>query len=230
MPSAPSAGATGARHNCYYGHKLMTAGKNGIWNLPEFEERLAGILNSRTKTILSREGVVVAAVLVPLFWRDGSVHVLLTKRSDHVEHHKGEVSFPGGKMDEDDPDLLHCALRETSEEVGIDPGEVKIVGELDDFYTVATNFLVVPFVGMIPHPYEFSVSRREIDEVLGVPLEIFFDDERRTEEIWMFQGRPIQIISYTWKGYNIWGATARILQHFVELFRDGSSIAPESSR
>ncbi len=208
----------------------MTARKNGIWNLPEFEERLAGILKSRTKTTLSREGVVVAAVLVPLFWLDGSIHVLLTKRSDHVEHHKGEVSFPGGKMDEDDPDLLHCALRETSEEVGIDPGEVKIVGELDDFYTVATNFLVAPFVGMIPYPYEFSVSRREIDEVLGVPLEIFFDDERRTEEIWMLEGRPIQVISYAWKGYNIWGATARILKHFVELFRDGTLKAGESSR
>jgi 8-oxo-dGTP pyrophosphatase MutT (NUDIX family) len=205
----------------------MTALKNGIWNLPDFERRLAEILNGRTKRVLSREGVVVAAVLIPLFRRNGSIHVLLTKRSNQVEHHKGEISFPGGKMDEDDPDLLHCALRETSEEVGMDPRDVGIVGELDDFYTVATSFLVAPFVGMIPYPYEFRVSQREIDEILPVPLEIFFDAQRRTESVWMLDEKPIRVISYAWEGYDIWGATARILEHFVDLLTDG---CPEAGK
>lgn len=188
-----------------------------VWRLPCFESELGRILTSREKTILPRADKVVAAVLVPLFRKDGDVHVLLTKRSDAVEHHKGEVSFPGGKLDDDDVDLLHCALRETHEEVGILPTDVRIVGEMDDFYTVATSYLVVPFVGMIPYPYDFKPSTREIDEVIGVPLEVFFDPARRSTEIWTFEGKPLEIISYKWHGYNIWGATARILNRFTQL-------------
>jgi 8-oxo-dGTP pyrophosphatase MutT (NUDIX family) len=164
--------------------------------------------------------MVTAAVLVPLFSKNGEPHVLLTKRSDFVEHHKGEVSFPGGKLDPEDPDLKSCALRETEEEVGIDPGDVKIVGELDDFYTVATSFLVVPFVGVIPYPYDFRPSSREIVSLLRVPLEIFFDPARRTEETCFIRGQRVEIVSYFWEGQTIWGATGRILKHFVEILTD----------
>jgi len=144
----------------------------------------------------------------------------LTKRSDQVEHHKGEISFPGGKLDPSDPDLVSCALRETSEEVGLDPGEVRIIGELDDFYTVATHYHVVPFVGMIPFPYRFRTSAREIESLLSVPLEVFFDPSLRHEDVWILKGRPVEVISYIWQGHNIWGATARILKHFAELMAD----------
>jgi len=161
--------------------------------------------------------LVVAAVLVPLFLKDGDPHVLLTKRSELVEHHRGEISFPGGKLDPGDADLLSCALRETSEEVGIDPSDVRVVGELDDFYTVATHFLVVPFVGMIPYPYPFQPSEREIAGLLSVPLEVFFDPSRRSEEIWNLQGEPVTVVFYKWKEHVIWGATARIMKHFVEV-------------
>jgi len=198
----------------------MKKENNPLWTLPCFEEELARILDERRKQVLSRNRVVVAAVLLPLYRKDDGLHVLLTKRSDLVEHHKGEISFPGGKFDDTDPDLLHCALRETSEEVGVDPADVRIIGELDDFYTVATNFLVVPFVGMIPYPYQLNTSSREIDEVLGVPLQVFFDPERRTEEVWTIHGQSVEIISYRWRGYNIWGATARILKHFTELLEE----------
>ena len=133
-----------------------------LWDLPCFEEKLARILNSRQKRILASNGTVTAAVLVPLFAKDGRRHVLLTKRSELVEHHRGEISFPGGKLDPTDPNLLCCALRETAEEIGLAPEHVRIIGELDDSYTVATNFRVVPFVGAIPHPYEFVPSIREI--------------------------------------------------------------------
>lgn len=189
-----------------------------------FEQELTDILKKRPKKTLPRDGKVVAAVLIPLFGKNGAVHVLLTKRSDAVEHHRGEISFPGGKLDDTDPDLLHCALRETSEEVGIDPSDVRILGELDDFYTVATHFLVVPFVGMIPYPYAFSTSSREIDEVIGVPLDVFFDRERRTEDTWILEGAPFQVIFYKWREYTIWGATARILSHFTDLLMEGGTM------
>jgi 8-oxo-dGTP pyrophosphatase MutT (NUDIX family) len=189
-------------------------------DVPALEEIIRGVLESRTKRVLPVDEMTVAAVLVPLFFKNGDPHVLLTKRSDLVEHHKGEISFPGGKLDPGDPDLLHCALRETAEEVGISPDDVRIIGELDDFYTVATHFLVVPFVGMIPYPYEFRPSEREIASLLGVPLEVFFDPDRMTEAVWVLKGQPVNVISYRWQGHNIWGATARIMKHFTEVLAD----------
>jgi len=200
---------------------------NTLWRLPCFEDQLSGILQTRTKVQLPVHDLVVAAVLVPLFMKNGDLHVLLTKRSDQVEHHRGEISFPGGKRDPEDPDLLSCALREASEEVGIAPSDVRIVGELDDFYTVATGFLVVPFVGMIPYPYSFQPSEREIAGLLSVPLEVFFDPSRRSEEIWTVRGEPLAVVFYRWEDHVIWGATARILKHFTEVMSEGmESLSP----
>lgn len=182
-----------------------------------FEQDLVEVLGSRRKTVLPPDGLVTAAVLVPLFCSKGKLYVLLTERSHQVEHHKGEISFPGGKMDPEDRDLKACALRETAEEVGLDPEDVSIIGELDDFYTVSTGYHVVPFVGIIPYPYEFRPSAREIASLLTVPLDVFFDPVRRHETVWTMKGQAVQIVSYLWEGHNIWGATARILQHFAEL-------------
>lgn len=188
-----------------------------IWQDPEFETELEKILRCREKRRLSPEGLTIAAVLVPLLYERGRPHILLTKRSEHVEHHKGEISFPGGKLDLGDKDFVDCALRETMEEIGVEPSDVRLIGELDDFYTVATKYLVVPFVGTIPHPYEFRPSIREIAAVISAPLEVFFDPAYRREYMWEYDGRQVEMVSYLWEGYNIWGATARILKHFVEL-------------
>jgi 8-oxo-dGTP pyrophosphatase MutT (NUDIX family) len=182
-----------------------------------FAEELGRALSLRDKKSLPVNGLTTAAVLVPVFSIEDRLHILLTKRSEFVEHHKGEISFPGGKLDDEDPDMLSCALRETSEEIGIEPEQVRVIGELDDFYTVATGFLVVPFVGLIPYPCEFRTSVREIADVLSVPMEIFFDETRRSESDVLFQGQAVKIISYRWKGHNIWGATARIMKHFTEI-------------
>ncbi len=185
--------------------------------LPAFEARLIDVLSERDKTSLSSEGLISAAVLVPVFEKEGEPHILLTKRSDQVEHHRGEISFPGGKVDPTDRDEQHCALRETSEEVGIKVEDVRVLGRLDDFYTVATRFHVAPFVGVIPYPYDFRTSQREIASLLAVPLEVFFDPSRRSEDVWIVKGEPIEVVSYRWRGHNIWGATARILKHMVEI-------------
>lgn len=190
-----------------------------VWDLPCFEDELTRMLGARLKENLPSDGLVTAAVLVPLYRKDGRQHVLLTKRSDFVEHHRGEISFPGGKLDPEDPDLQSCALRETTEELGIAPEDVRVLGELDDFYTVATHFHVVPFVGTIPYPYEFRLSSREIAGLVAPPLEIFFDPSRRSEDDWLWEGREVHVISYQWEGHTIWGATARILSHFVDLLR-----------
>jgi 8-oxo-dGTP pyrophosphatase MutT (NUDIX family) len=196
---------------------MMDKNSFEIWNLPCFEDELTRVLDARSRKILPPDGKTIAAVLVPLFSVEGRRHVLLTKRSQTVEHHKGEISFPGGKLDPDDADLLSCALRETDEEVGIAPGDVRVIGALDDFYTVATRYVVAPFVGVIPYPYELRPSGREIAGILSVPLEVFFDPIYKSEDIWMFQGQSVPMVSYNWQGHVIWGATARILNHFAEL-------------
>ncbi|MFH0960067.1 MAG: CoA pyrophosphatase [Pseudomonadota bacterium] len=182
-----------------------------------FEKKLLQARHLSPKKGLPSNGLITAAVLVPIFEKEGSLHVLLTKRSDMVEHHRGEISFPGGKVDLTDPDLKYCALRETSEEVGISPKEVRLIVELDDFYTVATRFHVVPFVGVVPYPYEYRISAREIAGLVTPPLNIFFDPSRRREDIWMIRGESVTVVSYMWNGHNIWGATARIMKHLVEL-------------
>ena len=195
----------------------MTVEMKPFQNLSILESKFTSSLNGRQKKVLSRDGVTVAAVLISLFNKGDTPHVLLTKRSQEVEHHKGEISFPGGKMDEDDPDLLSCALRETEEEVGVDRSDVRIIGEMDDFYTVATNFLVVPFVGVIPYPYNFNASEREIDQVLLVPLDIFFDPDAMRIETMIVHGQPLEVIFYNWHEHIIWGATARIMKSFTKL-------------
>ncbi len=188
---------------------------------PTLEDHIREILTGRDKKVLPREGVVTAAVLVALYKGETGYHVVLTKRSEHVEHHKGEISFPGGKLDDTDSDLISCALRETHEEIGVHPGDVQVLGELDDVYTYATGFLVVPFVGVIPHPYQFTTNSREIDEVLAVPFEVFFDPSCKDERLWDLNGRSVRMVYYNWDGYTIWGATARILDDFTALFSDG---------
>lgn len=198
----------------------MTRKKILYHSIDAFEQELARVISGRPKLKLPGEGLISAAVLVPLFEKEGSPHILLTKRSDQVEHHRGEISFPGGKLDPTDRNEEHCALRETSEEVGIKTADIRVIGELDDFYTVATKFRVSPFVGVIPYPYEFKTSEREIAGLLAVPLEVFFDPQRRSEDTWIIKGEPIEVISYRWNGHNIWGATARILKHMVELVDD----------
>lgn len=204
----------------------MNRTKSHIYESPRFEQELAELLKSHHKQSLPRNDLTVAAVLCALYYKDGLPHVLLTKRSEKVVHHKGEISFPGGKMDLTDASLLECALRETHEEIGVAPADVTVIGELDEFYTVATSYLVAPFVGFVPYPYEFSISQREIDQIIGVPLEVFFDPSRRKEEIWTVHGEPLEVVFYHWKEHTIWGATARILKHFVELMQqwdNGSS-------
>jgi 8-oxo-dGTP pyrophosphatase MutT (NUDIX family) len=159
-----------------------------------------------------------AAVLLPLYDSGGEPHVLFTVRSELVEHHKGQISFPGGAMDASDPDLRHTAVRETFEEIGVAMDDVEIIGQLDEMITVS-NFLVRPFVGRItvPGPYPFAHSEIEVAEILEVPLQHLRDDANVMVEPRLLQGREILAYSYVFGRHVIWGATARILKQFLDL-------------
>ena len=181
-------------------------------------EEIHARLQAYTPQVIEGESLARAAVLLPLYETAGDIHVLFTVRSDLVEHHKGQISFPGGAHDATDPDLQHTALRETFEEIGVSMDHVDVLGQLDEMITIS-NFLVRPFVGRItqPGPYPFAHSEIEVAEILEVPLRHLQDRANvRTEER-EYQGRQVTMYSYRFGDHVIWGATARILTQFLDL-------------
>ena len=167
---------------------------------------------------IENQGLPRAAVLLPLYEANGEMHILFTRRSELVEHHKGQISFPGGAYDATDPDLRFTAVRETWEEIGVATDHVDVLGQLDEMITVS-NFLVRPFVGHItaPAPYPFVHSEIEVAEILEVPLDHLRDAANVVAEPRIYQGREIMAYSFRWRDHVIWGATARILKQFLDL-------------
>ena len=157
-----------------------------------------------------------AAVLVPLFKKEEDCHLLFTKRSDQVKYHKGEISFPGGVVDEEDLELISTAIREAHEEIGLRECDIQIVGVLDDIVTI-TEFIVTPIIGLFPYPYPFKVSEMEISELIEVPLSSLLDEDCFSERE-IFRGGQKEIVyAYQYGKHTIWGATARILKQFLDL-------------
>jgi 8-oxo-dGTP pyrophosphatase MutT (NUDIX family) len=156
-------------------------------------------------------------VLLPLYEREGEYWMLFTKRTQKVAYHKGQISFPGGARDEEDRDLMDTALRETFEEIGVKPEDVEILGELDRMGTLTSNFLITPFVGIIPHPYELTIAGDEIEELVEVPISALLDKNNYREESQVYEGVTYQGSFFDYKGKVIWGATAKILKQFLDL-------------
>ena len=161
-----------------------------------------------------------AAVLLLMYPKDGEYCILLNKRSETVEHHKGEISFPGGAKDPEDRDFLETALRESHEEMGIKPADVAVLGQLDDV-TTRSGFKVQVYVGTIDYPYNFKPSDIEIAELLEVPLSVLRDPASLRVDTRWEEGREVNGYSYAYNGHLIYGATARILQQFLGVLEDG---------
>lgn len=181
------------------------------------ERKIKKILACRSKACIEDPRLKRAAVLIPLFKKDGEYHILFTRRTDQVGHHKGQISFPGGRQDKKDKDLLTTALREAREEMGIEEKDVRILGELDDICTATTDFCVSPFVALIPHPYPLKANRQEIEEVIEVPLSVLLDKGRFRQELYEKDGQPFRVYFYQLKDHTIWGATAKILKQLLDL-------------
>jgi 8-oxo-dGTP pyrophosphatase MutT (NUDIX family) len=162
--------------------------------------------------------LTAAAVLVPLIDRPDGLTVLLTKRTDHLHDHAGQVSFPGGRVDPGDRDAAAAALREAKEEVGLDPQRVDLVGRLDTYVT-RTGFEVVPWVGLVMPPIALVPDPFEVAEVFEVPLGFFLDAGNRRTESRVWQGTERFFYVYPWPGYHIWGATAGMLSNLAEVLR-----------
>jgi 8-oxo-dGTP pyrophosphatase MutT (NUDIX family) len=161
---------------------------------------------------------IAAAVLVPLLAENGELHLLFTKRSETLPHHRGQVAFPGGRhVADDDPSLLATALREAEEEIGLDPARVDVLGALAPIHTFASNFLITPYVGVVPHPYDYTANPYEVAEIFTVPLASLQAPGAMREEEWQWQGRTVPVIAYRHGAHVIWGATQRITADLLEL-------------
>jgi 8-oxo-dGTP pyrophosphatase MutT (NUDIX family) len=181
------------------------------------------LLDPAEAAALDVHGRIDAAVLVPLFVSDGELHAVFTRRRDDLRRHAGEISFPGGRQDDDESDLRLTALREAEEEIGLPPDAVELIGALQPTPTIATNYAVYPFVGLIEPGHDWKPSATEVAAV----LELSLDDLRNGYERqrMLRRGIPFRTDVYVVGDNLIWGATARMLTDLLERL-DASGSAP----
>jgi 8-oxo-dGTP pyrophosphatase MutT (NUDIX family) len=162
-----------------------------------------------------------AAVLVPLVQRADGLHVLLTRRADHLRDHAGQISFPGGRSEPEDISPEATALREAQEEVGLPQGQVEVIGQLPH-YTTVTSYIVTPVVALVKAPYTLALDSFEVAEAFEVPLPHLMNPAHHRRHVFSFEGGERQFLSMPWTGpgvdaqpreYFIWGATAAMLRN-----------------
>jgi len=186
--------------------------------MTELPDRLKGMLATRPDRIRTEWEATPAAVLVPLYQDRGRWHVLYTRRTESVDSHRGQVSFPGGRIEEQDAGPEQAALREAREEIGLAPESVEVLGRLDSLLTV-TQFLVTPVVGLIPWPTTFRLNSVEVATTFGVGLDWLSDPDNLEVRLRrpLVPGPSVPVYYYRpFQDEVIWGATARITLDLLE--------------
>ena len=205
---------------------LGPAPRSGDWaNIDTIRRRLSGGVagdtrepNGDWKDLALRAAPTPAAVLFPLVVREHEPAVLLTKRTDHLHHHPGQISFPGGRVEEADTSPIDTALRETQEEIGLDRRHIELIGTLPDYLT-GTGFRVTPVVGLVTPPFELTLDAFEVAEAFEVPLSHFLDPANHEQHSIVHEGRVRQFHAMPYQGYFIWGATAGIIMSLYRVLR-----------
>jgi len=157
-----------------------------------------------------------ASVLIPLLESEGEIFVLFTRRSEHLRSHAGQVSFPGGKQDTQDVNSLETALRETHEEIGLAPEKVEIIGTLDQILSLH-NYLVTPFVALIPEDFVPVPNVSEIQATFKVPLNFFMNGDNHWTEEFKTPIATVLAHHFDYHGYDIWGLTAKLILRLLEI-------------
>lgn len=189
--------------------------------LPPVDDWRLGASDSAQRAALRRffpAEPVAAAVLVPLVQRQDELTVLLTQRAAQLRHHGGQISFPGGRQEAVDPDLVSTALRECEEEIGLARHQVQVVGSLPD-QLVVTGFRVTPIVGFVTPPMTLSLDTHEVAATFEVPLRFLLDPANHVPRVRSFEGHAITLTDMPYGSYNIWGATASMLMTFYRVLR-----------
>jgi 8-oxo-dGTP pyrophosphatase MutT (NUDIX family) len=180
-------------------------------------DMLRAALAQRRISHINDEKMRVSAVLVPIFLKAGQYHLLFIQRTERVREHKGQISFPGGAYEKVDRILLNTALREAEEEIGLAPVDVDVLGELDDVVTASTNYVISPFVGLIPYPYKFKPDKWETEELIEVPISVLQSKDCFSDSMVKLNGLEIETGFFKCRDKIIWGATSKILKQFLEI-------------
>jgi 8-oxo-dGTP pyrophosphatase MutT (NUDIX family) len=178
-------------------------------------DKIATVLASRAAKNITGCEYRPAAVLMPIQEREDGDYLVLTKRAEELNHHRGQVAFPGGRIDAGDRGELEAALRESHEEIGIDPAHVRVLGRLDQV-AAAYDFVVTPFVGVIPASYEFRLNPSETAAVFAVPITALLEPQCVTIADHL-SSHGESVYHFYYDGWDIWGATARIIVQFLDL-------------
>lgn len=181
-------------------------------------EQLKQALSQRQKRRIVDKSRTSAAVMVPLCHQNGEYYLLFTKRTERVLTHKGQISFPGGAYEGKDGVLVNTALRECAEEIGLSPEVVEMLGELDDMATIGSNYIISPFVAVIPWECSFKAQPEEVEEIIKVPISVLLDKTCVRCGTDILDGKMINAYFYQYQDRVIWGATARILNQFLDIF------------
>lgn len=190
-------------------------------------ETLSGaLLAPEVAGALEVRGTIAAAVLVPLYVRDGGLHAVFTERKHDLPRHAGEISFPGGRRDPQDASLVATALREAQEEIGLNPDAVEILGALQPTSTIATGYSIYPFVGLISTAQSWAPNEREVAAIIELSLNDVaagYARRRLTR-----RGLEVRTDTYAVDGHVIWGATARIVDDLLDRIEFGTATAQVS--
>jgi len=194
----------------------------------DLTEIISGVLKNRRPEVVdnSRSCYVHSSVLIPIIDENGRYSVLFTRRTNRVEHHKGQISFPGGAVDEADGSFEETALREAFEEIGLLKKDVEVLGQIDDELAAVSSFIIHPFAGRIPYPYDFKINIHEVDSIIVIPFHVFLDKTAQYKrDFIVVDGYPYHGTSYEYEGNIVWGATARIMENFIGIIEDKIMLA-----
>ncbi len=177
--------------------------------------KIKKIIADRPRKIIEDKRRIPAAVLILFYEKAGEVYLLLTRRTDKVADHKGEISFPGGARDHEDESWETTALREAAEEVGIIPETVEVLGLLDDFRTLSSNYVIAPVVETTTATPQFQINPDEVEEIIEIPLS-FFQDVFRQKISPADEFAP-ETLTFQYREHLIWGVTAGIMKQLLSL-------------
>jgi len=178
-------------------------------------KKISLALQSRTPSNFSGGQYQPAAVLIPVQEREDGDHIVLTKRAEHLSRHRGQIAFPGGRVDAGDAGELEAALRESQEEIGLDPAHVNVLGRMDQVMA-AYGYVVTPFVGMVPPDYEFRPNPAETAAVFSVPIDVLLEPKNLSlaDHGW---SNGATVYHFQYKHWDIWGATANMIVQFLDV-------------
>jgi 8-oxo-dGTP pyrophosphatase MutT (NUDIX family) len=187
-------------------------------------ERMSEVLRQRVRrSIDTAPPLLRAGVLIPLVMRANGVEMLFTRRTDTVLTHKGQISFPGGQREDSDLQTVETALRESYEEIGLEPSRVTVLGELDDVFTAVSSFVITPVVGLVAGGIDdLRLAPDEVKSMLVVPITVLLDPEVHTTETRNVGEQRYRIHYYTIGDDVIWGATGRIVYQFLKAWEEAA--------